>query len=67
MTRDAIDEDAAMQDVIERLTQRYPNLPHSQVVDAVHAARDSFARAHVRDFVPVLVEREARARLEHPL
>ena len=67
MTRDDIDEDAAMEDVIERLAERFPKLPPTQIVDAVHAARDSFARAQVRDFVPVLVEREARARLERPI
>ncbi|GAA1942289.1 three-helix bundle dimerization domain-containing protein [Microbacterium deminutum] len=67
MTRDAINEDAAIEDVIERLAERFPRLPHAQIVDAVYAARDSFARAQVRDFVPVLVEREARARLEHPI
>ena len=67
MTRDDIDEDAAIQDVIDRLAERFPKLPPTQIADAVFEARDSFARAQVRDFVPLLVEREARARLEHPI
>ena len=67
MTRDSIDEDMAAAEIVERLTERFPSLPHARIVNAVDDARSRFERAKVRDFVPVLVEREARARLEHPI
>lgn len=67
MTREAIDEDREVEDIIERLSARFPSLSTATVTEAVTAARSSFERAKVRDFVPVLIEREARARLENPL
>lgn len=67
MTRELIDEDAAAAEIVERLSARYPNAPAADVVAAVTEARQHFERAKVRDFVPVLVEREAKARLERPI
>ena len=67
MTRDGNDEDREVQDIIDRLSARFPHKPAAAVVDAVTEARSHFERAKVRDFVPVLVEREAKARLEHPI
>lgn len=67
MTRDGIDEDREAQEIIDRLSARYPDQPEANVVEAVNEARSRFETAKVRDFVPVLVEREAKARLEHPI
>jgi hypothetical protein len=67
MTREAPDEDARLADVIERLQDRFPHTPHSEIETAVHDAQRTFERAKVRDFVPLLIEREARAHIEHPI
>lgn len=64
MTRTIADEEQAVADVIERLATRFPHLPKERVAEVVTATSAQFASAKVRDFVPVLVEREARAQLE---
>lgn len=67
MTREPSDEDKAIADVIERLQARFPQTAEIEIDGAVRDAQRSFERARVRDFVPVLVEREARARIERPV
>jgi len=67
MTRETSDEDRAIADVIERLQARFPQTAEIEIDSAVRDARRTFERARVRDFVPVLVEREARARIERPI
>lgn len=67
MTRELINEDDAAAEIVERLSARFPNAPAADVVAAVADARQHFERAKVRDFVPVLIEREAKARLERPI
>lgn len=67
MHHDLADDDAVAEEIIERLQKRFPDAPTDSVTQAVTEARHHFARAKVRDFVPVLVEREARARLERPI
>jgi hypothetical protein len=64
MTREIPDEDAAFAEIVDRLAERYPHLPTDRIDAAVQEARHHFEQARVRDFVPVLVEREARAWLE---
>jgi hypothetical protein len=49
--------------VIEALSVRFPALPAEVISDKVLRAREHFDRAPVRDFVPVLVERQVRADL----
>jgi hypothetical protein len=56
------DEVQAMRGVQERLMAEFPRLPASQVQAAVTSAHESMT-GPIRDFVPVLVERDARARL----
>jgi hypothetical protein len=60
-------EGRAIEEIIERLSDRYPKATPEQVQHAVADAQRHFNRAAVRDFVPILIEREARARLERPL
>jgi hypothetical protein len=62
-----VDEATAMAEIVERLSRRFPEtapIDIQQVVDGVYATMDG---APVRDFVPVLVEREAKKRLSVPL
>jgi hypothetical protein len=57
-----LDERQALEEVCQRLGTRFPHLPAAQVratVEQVHARFDG----PVRDYVPLLVEREARAQL----
>ncbi|MBW0272688.1 hypothetical protein ATM97_21150 [Nocardia sp. MH4] len=49
-------EDQQLDEVIERLTIRYPTVAPAEIADIVRRTHDQFARAHVRDFVPLLVE-----------
>lgn len=65
MPREIPDEEAAFAQVAERLTERFPQIPSARIGDAVREAQSQFSAARVRDFVPRLVERELRARLEH--
>lgn len=55
-------ETRALQEVQERLTQRFPYLG-AEVVEAAVRVAYSKLTGPVRDFVPVLVEHEARQRL----
>jgi hypothetical protein len=57
-----MDEHHALEHVCSRLIERFPDLPAATVrlaVREVHARFDG----RVRDYVPILVEREARTRL----
>lgn len=56
------DEVQAMRGVEERLVAAFPALPASEVQEAVASAHESMT-GPIRDFVPVLAERAARARL----
>ncbi|MFL6125941.1 three-helix bundle dimerization domain-containing protein [Actinophytocola sp.] len=47
----------------ERLDREWVDVPRSVLVECVWAAWSSFAHARVRTFVPILVERAARARV----
>lgn len=52
-----------IRDVERRLLIEYPHLPEAQVAQAVTEAHHRFADSRIRDFVPLLVERRARAEL----
>jgi hypothetical protein len=58
-------ETRALREVQERLTQRFPYVGAEVVEAAVRVAAYSKLTGPVRDFVPVLVEHEARQRLAH--
>ncbi|MFE3883029.1 three-helix bundle dimerization domain-containing protein [Streptomyces lydicus] len=64
MARDTREEEA-IQAVVERLTDAYVTTHTPKEVEAaVTEAHASFRDRPVRDFVPVLVERRARAALD---
>ena len=64
MTRDIADENAAMDQVAERLAARFPTVAAETIVAIVREVYLALADARVRDFIPVLVEREAKTRLQ---
>jgi len=49
------------------LRREFPNVPAYAVHEALEIERKAFDRATVRDFVPLLVIRDVRARLRHRL
>ncbi len=61
-----IDEAQALDQVRERLTAQFPDVPEDTVRLVVDQAHRSLDGRPVRNYVPVLVEREARERLRAP-
>ncbi len=49
--------------VVYRLSDRFPEVPRDHVAEVVIDAHDELDGNPIRDFVPVLVEHEARDRL----
>ena len=60
----SIDEEKAIAEIVERLQERFPDKSDADIRDAVDKAMATFQSAKVRDFVPVLVEKEAKAHLK---
>ncbi len=52
-----------IEQVVDRLAATYPDLAHDDVAHAVHRAYEHFSDSRVREFIPLLVERRARADL----
>ncbi|GAF45453.1 three-helix bundle dimerization domain-containing protein [Rhodococcus wratislaviensis] len=50
--------------VIDRVDTRFPDLPQEGIERVVRSAHEHFATGKVRDFVPLLVERLAREKLQ---
>ena len=59
----AAHESRELNEVVERLLQRFPDMPEERVRSAVIKAHQEFVNNPIRDFVPVFVERSARAEL----
>jgi hypothetical protein len=57
------DEERAVEQVADRLAVRFPDVPKDRVVDVVSQAHSALDGNPIRDFVPVLVEHDARVRL----
>jgi hypothetical protein len=58
-----LNEDEAIARVAERLRSTYPSVDPRVVDEAVTEARGHLGSARIRTFVPIFVEREARAAL----
>lgn len=56
-------EDAAVQHVVDRLAAQFDALPAEVVETTVHEVHHTLDDARVRDYVPVLVEHDAKDRL----
>lgn len=65
---DTVREDKAIENLTSRLTELFAAIHSPQDIEnAVRSARETFAGDPVRDYVPILVERIARAELTpHP-
>jgi DNA polymerase IIIc chi subunit len=59
-----IDEDTAFREILVRLTEKYPDVVPERVAAIVDGVRAEMSTAKVRDFVPVLAEREAKKRIK---
>ncbi len=60
---DRSDEARAVDSVIDRLAAHFPDVPRVQVESVVREEHHRLDGNPIRDFVPVLVEHEARDRL----
>ena len=60
---EASEETRVLTHVSERLTNRFPDVPAQRVTDVVATTYHQFDGARVRDFVEILVERDAADRL----
>jgi ribosomal 50S subunit-associated protein YjgA (DUF615 family) len=56
-------EARALEDVVQRLVARFPDVAEDRVRDIVRAAHQEFANRPIRDYVPVFVERTAQDEL----
>ena len=52
-----------IEQVVDRLAAAYSDVPRDDVAQTVANAHDRFQHSTIRDFVPLLVERRARAEL----
>ena len=50
--------------LVARLTDRYPTVPESTVTAVVHDVHARYDDRPLRDFIPLFVERHARAELD---
>lgn len=57
------DESKAVDNVIDRLAQRFPHVPRQSIEQTVREEHKALAGGRIRDYVPVLVEHAAKARL----
>jgi len=53
----------ALMYVVQRLTERFPGVTEDEIRILAAEEFQAYADAHVRDFIPVLVERGVRVRL----
>jgi len=60
---DRSEENRAIHEVVERLAKQFPELPADEVETAINQTRPEFEQAPIRDFIPLFVERGAKARL----
>lgn len=58
------DEAKEIDEVIERLMTKFPTATRDEVVEVVSKEHEALMGNRVRDFVPVLVEKQAKRRLK---
>jgi hypothetical protein len=58
-----LSEQAIIDQIVARLTRRYPSVSASTVSTVVHDVHSRYDDRPVRDFVPLLVERNAKSEL----
>lgn len=63
MPMGVIEELRALGSVVDRLVEKFPEVPRDEIEDVVYDEHRSLDRGRVRDYVPILVEHDARDRL----
>ena len=58
-----IEELRALDHVVDRLVEKYPTVPRTQIEDIVEQEHRSLDAGRLRDYVPILVEHAVRNRL----
>jgi len=56
-------EEKALDALIRRLMEQFPEVEQEEIVRAVHGRYEQFEDSRIRDFVPVLVERAVRTEI----
>lgn len=56
---------SAIAAVVQHLCLRFPAVPEAAVVETVARIEGSFGEVRIHDYIPLLVEREARDVLAH--
>lgn len=57
-------ERQAIDDVIKRLTKKYPDVSEKHIEKLVEENYDSFKNARLRDYIAVLVEHGAKSEIQ---
>jgi hypothetical protein len=58
-----VSEAALIEQVVDRLSAEYPEAPRDDIAQVVATAHNRFQHSTIREFVPLFVERRARAEL----
>jgi hypothetical protein len=58
-----LSEQTIIDQLVDRLAQKYPGVSADKVVDVVNAGYARFDGRPIRDYVPLFVERRARRQL----
>jgi hypothetical protein len=64
MTHEPPTAEQTIDSIVERLTERFPSTPPTTIREVVAESYAEFADAKVKDFVEVLVEKQAKKRLK---
>jgi hypothetical protein len=64
MTHEPPPADVTISEISDRLAVRFPSIPIGTIREAVSQAYDELSDARVRDFVEVLVEKQAKKALK---
>jgi hypothetical protein len=59
-----LSEQTVIDQIVTRLTHRYPTISESTVANVVHDVHARYEGRPLRDFVPLFVERNAKSALE---
>ncbi len=67
MSTNELDEDKAVAEVVDRLAERFPSFQRGHIDEIVRSEHHALEGKPIRDYVPVLVEHGAKARLRDEL
>ena len=65
MTREPPQAEVTITEIADRLAVRFPAMPPATIREVVTQTYEELADARVRDFVEVLVEKQAKKRLKN--